>query len=597
MDRQRLFELRKANVMPDGATVAASAGGRELVRQRNSGQQQKFPDHASYLRYVRGVNYVRTRNVAPPAPSATVPGAPTSVSASAGNAQATVTFTAPTSNGGATITSYTVTSSPGGVTVTGPASPLTVTGLTNGTAYTFTVVATNSAGSSAPSDASTPVTPVTTPSAPSIISATPGNGQVTVAFTPPISNGGSVITNYKYSTNNGVSWTARAPPSLLSPLLITGLTNGTIYQIKLLAVNTVGDGAASTAASATPATTPAAPTGLSATPGNTQVVISFTPGSDGGSAIINYEYSIDNGATFSEFNPYTGEAVSSVIITGLTNETSYNIKLRAVNDVGKGAPSSTVTSTPSVFTRARFTTVGTSSWTVPSTVTSIEYLVVGGGGGGGGAGGTGSGGGGGGGSVKTGTLSVTPGDVINYTVGAGGTAGVTVNGGGGADSIFGTITAGGGGIGYESRSKNESGILCKGGSTQSGDTPTTGGSGGGTRNNDAGGGPGGGLGGGGGGGGGAGGAGQDGYDLTPGDATSAVGGNGGAGISSDIYGSFTTYGVGGKGGNESFSNITGAAGTPHTGNGGGGAEATSMGGSNVAGGVGGSGVIIIKYVA
>lgn len=596
MDNKRLFDIRKATVLPDETSVIASAGGRELVRQRNSGQQQKFPDHASYLRYVRGVNYVRTRNVAPPIPAATVPDAPTAVSATAGNAQATVSFTPPTSDGGAAITSYTVTTSPGGITATGSSSPLTITGLTNGTPYTFTVVATNSVGSSAPSAASAPVTPVTTPSEPSITSTTPGNDQVTVAFTAPASDGGSAITNYKYSTDNGTSWIARAPPSLLSPLLITGLTNGTTYQIKLLAVNAVGDGTASAAASATPATTPAAPTGLSVTPGNTQVTISFTPGSDGGSIILNYEYSIDNGATFSEFNPDTG-AVSSVVITGLTNEITYDIKLRAVSAVGTGVASATITATPSIFTRTIFTTVGSDTWTVPPSVNSIEYLVVGGGGGGGGAGGTGSGGGGGGGSVKTGTLSVIPGDIISYTVGAGGTAGVTVNGGDGADSIFGTITARGGGKGYESRSRNETGVLCKGGSAQSGDTPTTGGSGGGTRNNDAGGGPGGGLGGGGGGGGGAGGAGQDGYDATPGDATSAVGGNGGSGISSDIYGSSTTYGVGGKGGNEAFSNITGAAGTPNTGNGGGGAQATSMGGSNIAGGAGGSGVIIIKYVS
>jgi hypothetical protein len=72
------------------------------------------------------------------------PGAPTSVSAEAGNASATVSFTAPTFTGVPPgITGYLVTSSPGGVTATGAASPITVTGLTNGTAYTFSVQATN----------------------------------------------------------------------------------------------------------------------------------------------------------------------------------------------------------------------------------------------------------------------------------------------------------------------------------------------------------------------------------------------------------------------------------------------------------------------
>lgn len=92
-------------------------------------------------------------------PVATVPGAPTIGTATAGNAQATVTFTAPASDGGSPITGYRVTSTPGGITATGAASPITVTGLTNGTAYTFTVAAQNAIGFSAESSASNSVTP------------------------------------------------------------------------------------------------------------------------------------------------------------------------------------------------------------------------------------------------------------------------------------------------------------------------------------------------------------------------------------------------------------------------------------------------------
>jgi len=108
--------------------------------------------------------------------AAGVPGAPTIGTATAGNAQATVSFTAPASTGGVAITSYTVTSSPGGFTASGSASPLTVTGLTNGTAYTFTVTATNSVGTGPASAASNSVTPAATLSVDYLVLAGGGGG-------------------------------------------------------------------------------------------------------------------------------------------------------------------------------------------------------------------------------------------------------------------------------------------------------------------------------------------------------------------------------------------------------------------------------------
>jgi|LakMenEpi03Aug12_release.lakeMendotaPanAssembly.Ray.scaffolds.fasta_scaffold45109_3 alpha-tubulin suppressor-like RCC1 family protein len=91
-----------------------------------------------------------------------VPDAPTSIVATAGTTQASVTFTAPADNGGSAITEYTATSSPGGISASGASSPITVTGLTDGTQYTFTVVATNDRGNSAPSAVSNAVTPANT---------------------------------------------------------------------------------------------------------------------------------------------------------------------------------------------------------------------------------------------------------------------------------------------------------------------------------------------------------------------------------------------------------------------------------------------------
>jgi hypothetical protein len=102
------------------------------------------------------------------------PGAPTGLVATPLNASARVAFTPPASNGGGVITSYTVTSSPGGFTATGASSPLTVTGLTNGVAYTFTAKATNAAGDSVASSASSSVTPLVSL----------GGGTITCSVTP-----------------------------------------------------------------------------------------------------------------------------------------------------------------------------------------------------------------------------------------------------------------------------------------------------------------------------------------------------------------------------------------------------------------------------
>ena len=127
-------------------------------------------------------------------------------------------------------------------------------------------------------------------------------------------------------------------------MTITGLTNGTAYTIALKAKNVAGAGTASTTVSVTPYTTPAAPTALSATPGNGSASISFTPGSNGGSALTNYQYSTNSGSTFTDFTP--NQTTSPVTITGLTNGTAYTIALKAKNVAGAGTASTTVNVTP-----------------------------------------------------------------------------------------------------------------------------------------------------------------------------------------------------------------------------------------------------------
>jgi trimeric autotransporter adhesin len=261
----------------------------------------------------------------------TVPDAPTSPIATAGNAQASVAFTAPVSNGGSAITGYTVTSSPGSFTATGASSPLVVTGLTNGTSYTFTVVATNAAGNSVASTASAAVTPITVPDAPTSPIATAGNAQASVAFTAPVSNGGSAITGYTVTSSPG-GFTATGASS---PLVVTGLTNGTAYTFTVVATNAAGNSVASTASAAlTPKTVPGAPTSPVATPGNTQASVAFTaPASNGGSAITGYTVTSSPGS-------FTATGASSpLVVTGLTNGTSYTFTVVATNAAGNSVAS------------------------------------------------------------------------------------------------------------------------------------------------------------------------------------------------------------------------------------------------------------------
>ena len=174
------------------------------------------------------------------------PSAPTSVVATASNAQASVAFTAPTSNGGSAITGYTVTSSPDNITASGSSSPIVVTGLTNGTSYTFTVIATNTAGNSVASSSSASVMPKTVPDAPTNVIATSGNLIANVAFTAPISNGGSTITSYRVTSDPGNFIATGAT----SPIQITGLTNGISYTFTVVAINSEGDSSPSDASSA-----------------------------------------------------------------------------------------------------------------------------------------------------------------------------------------------------------------------------------------------------------------------------------------------------------------------------------------------------------
>ncbi len=271
----------------------------------------------------------------------TVPSVPTDLSVTPGNGQVVVSFTEGF-DGNSPITNYQYSTDNGNTfTAFNPTniiSPVTITGLTNGTTYQIQLKAMNAFGTSSASS-TVIVRPSTIPSPPTGLIATPGNGQVTISFIPGFDNG-SFITNYQYSINNGASFTAFSPEDANSPVTITGLTNGTTYQIKLKAVNANGASSASATVSSTPSGVPSPPTNLEAVAGNTSAYILFTAGNNGGSPITNYEYSTDGGETFTACNPE--QTQSPIIIDGLSNNTLYNIVLKAVNAIGSSDPSTTV---------------------------------------------------------------------------------------------------------------------------------------------------------------------------------------------------------------------------------------------------------------
>ncbi|GAB3290222.1 hypothetical protein GCM10027297_36500 [Parahaliea aestuarii] len=174
-------------------------------------------------------------------PPIVAPGAPTIGAATAGNAQALVSFTAPAFNGGAAITGYTATSTPGGLSASCASSPCTVAGLNNGTSYTFTVTATNSAGTGAASADSNSVVPRTVPEAPTIATATGGDAQALISFTAPAVNGGAAISGYTATSTPGNLSASCAS----SPCTVAGLNNGTSYTFTVTATNSAGTGNAS----------------------------------------------------------------------------------------------------------------------------------------------------------------------------------------------------------------------------------------------------------------------------------------------------------------------------------------------------------------
>jgi hypothetical protein len=179
-----------------------------------------------------------------------VPNAPTAVTASPGNGKATVSWTAPVSNGGTSITKYTVTAWPGGAlatTLNGSTTTIDVAGLTNGTAYTFTVVASNGAGDSVASAASTAIV-VGAPLAPGSPSAAAGSaGQAVLTWAVPANNDSAIVSFTVTPYDGGTKGTPIVlAGSGLTGTTVTGLISTHTYTFTVFATNGNGAGPAAT---------------------------------------------------------------------------------------------------------------------------------------------------------------------------------------------------------------------------------------------------------------------------------------------------------------------------------------------------------------
>jgi hypothetical protein len=281
-----------------------------------------------------------------------------------GSGQVTVNFTPPTNTGGLPITGFevdvltgtTVVRTVQGLPATGRST--VVTGLTNGTTYTFTVRALNLLGPSAPSAASAAVTPAaaSAPAAPVIGNATAGRASATVRWTVP-ANGGSAILRHEIEvTRAGVvqAQLVSVNGANTNNTVINGLTPGQPYRFRVRAVNLIGAGAFSAVSNTvTPtAAAPGAPATAVAAQGavggaRTARVDWTPPASNGGSAITGYRVKAERlvgGIVLETVNATVQPSTARFWQTGALTAGSWRFTVQAFNAVGNGprATSNTV---------------------------------------------------------------------------------------------------------------------------------------------------------------------------------------------------------------------------------------------------------------
>ena len=267
----------------------------------------------------------------------TLPGAPVNVQATSAAASAQVAWSAPLSNGGSLVTTYTAsafTAASGGsavATCTSASLSCVIAGLTNDTTYYFSVTATNMAGTGPASNPRVSTEPVALPGAPTLSALTVGDAYVSVPFTAGTQDINNLITGYQYSTDGGVTW--HAATGTTSPMTISNLTNGTAYSVELRATSAIGPGPASNAEPGTPyaAPDPTANATTSYVAGSGQVTVTWVAPNNNGAAIATYTVTAFTAAIGGSQVTSCTTATLSCTLSGLSNGTTYYISIQSVN--------------------------------------------------------------------------------------------------------------------------------------------------------------------------------------------------------------------------------------------------------------------------
>ncbi len=247
-----------------GYTVTSSPGSFTVMVAPNvtSAPVNGLTNGTAYTFTVTASNQYGTSAASSPSNSVTpagVPSSPTNVTATAvGSGSVSVAWTAP-SNNGSPITGYSVTSNPGGVVIATGATGTTFNGLSNCVSYSFTVTATNSVGTSAPSSASSSATPTSAPNTPTGVLLVPGAAQIAASWSAPANNGCAIDSYRVEAYRGGTTLVATASPASTS-WTTTNLTTcnypvgtcGQSYTLFVYAHNAGGYSAPSIGASAVP---------------------------------------------------------------------------------------------------------------------------------------------------------------------------------------------------------------------------------------------------------------------------------------------------------------------------------------------------------